>query len=87
MYAFLWKLDPMHTPSHFVVHIASHFNKNAYMHEQITIEFGVQSMHCGQEESKLVYPFFWCKPVIYLLLLIPFVFDAYHQQTNSYEVR
>ena len=42
MYAFLWKWDPMCTPSHLGVRIGSHFNKNAYMHEQTTIEFGVR---------------------------------------------
>ncbi len=39
------------------VHIGSHFNKNAYMHEQTTI--GIHE----EEVPKLVYTHFWCKPV------------------------
>ncbi len=42
MYAFLFKWDPMRTPRCDGVRIESHLNKNAYMHEQETIEFGVR---------------------------------------------
>ena len=58
MYTFLWKQDPMRTPSHIGVRIGSHFNKNAYtsIHEQTTIEFGVRIM--GRNNLNWCTPFF-----------------------------
>ncbi len=56
MYAFLLKWDPMRTPSHLGERIGSHFNKNAYMHEQTEIEFGVRIV--GRKNLNWRTPFF-----------------------------
>ncbi len=56
MYAFLWKWDPMRTPSHHGVRSGSHLNKNAYMHEQATIKFGVRIV--GRKNLNWCTPFF-----------------------------
>ena len=53
---FLWKWDPMRTPSHLGVGIGSHFNKNAYMHQQTTIQFGVRIV--GRKNLNCCTPFF-----------------------------
>ncbi len=50
--AFLFKWDPMRTPVNGGVRIGSH--KNAYMHEQITIKFGVRIV--GRKNLN------WCTP-------------------------
>ncbi len=50
------ELDPMRTLSHLAVRIGSHLNKNAYMHEQTTIEFGVRIV--GRENLNWCIPFF-----------------------------
>ena len=50
----IFKWDPMRTPVNGGVHIGSHFNKNAYMHEQTTIEFGVRIV--GKKNLN------WCTP-------------------------
>ncbi len=57
MYAFLLKWVPMRTPPFTGVCIGSHLNRTAFMHEQTTI-----SIH-EEEEPKLVYTRFCCKPV------------------------
>ncbi len=57
MYAFLLKLDPVHTPPFTGVSIGSHLNRNAFMHKQTTI-----AIH-EEEVPKLVYTLFCCKPV------------------------
>ncbi len=46
----------MRTPSHLGVRIGSHFNKNAYMHEKTTIEFGVRIV--GRKNLNWCTPFF-----------------------------
>ena len=40
--AFLFKWDLMRTPMNGGIRIGCHFNKNAYLHDQTTIEFGVR---------------------------------------------
>ena len=46
----------MRTPSHLSVRIGSYFNKNAHMHEQTTIEFGVRIV--GKKDLNWCTPFF-----------------------------
>ncbi len=53
-----FRSDQMRTPPFTGVRLGSDLNKNAYMHEQITIGFH------EEEVSKLMYTLFCCKPVI-----------------------
>ncbi len=56
----LW--NPMRTPMNGGVHIGSHFNKNACMHEQTTM-----GTH-GKEVPELMYTLCRCRPLIIVAL-------------------